>query len=145
MAANKSGQGGASIFETGVDFAVWSRKSGQIELCLFGDDDKELARLPMKRGDDDVHRHFVDGLKEGARYGYRAGGVYAPDDGLWFDPSKLLVDPYAKELDRPFHYDPLLGTSGAETQQALADLIAAAETIADIRSRTGRDAPSVIT
>ncbi|MBB3541684.1 MULTISPECIES: alpha-D-glucose phosphate-specific phosphoglucomutase [unclassified Rhizobium] len=32
-----------------------------------------------------------------------------------------------------------------ETQHALADIIAAAETIADIRSRTGRDAPSVIT
>ncbi|KRB51839.1 phosphoglucomutase [Rhizobium sp. Root708] len=32
-----------------------------------------------------------------------------------------------------------------ETQEALADIIAAAETIADIRSRTGRDAPSVIT
>ena len=32
-----------------------------------------------------------------------------------------------------------------ETQEALADLIAAAETIAGIRSRTGRDAPSVIT
>jgi phosphoglucomutase len=32
-----------------------------------------------------------------------------------------------------------------ETQEALSDLIAAAEAIADIRSRTGRDAPSVIT
>ncbi|MBZ9791542.1 glycogen debranching protein GlgX [Rhizobium sp. 3T7] len=116
MAANKSGQGGASIFETGVDFAVWSHNAGQIELCLFSDDDKELARLPMERGDDHVHRLFVDGLKEGARYGYRADGVYAPDSGLWFDPSKLLVDPYAKELDRPFHHDPLLGAFGAETQ-----------------------------
>jgi glycogen operon protein len=39
MAAGRPGQGGATILETGVDFAVWSRKSGQIELCLFGDDD----------------------------------------------------------------------------------------------------------
>ncbi len=101
MAANKSGQGGATIFETGVDFAVWSHNAGQIELCLFGDDDKELARLPMERGDDHVHRLFVDGLKEGARYGYRADGVYAPDSGLWFDPSKLLVDPYAKRTRSP--------------------------------------------
>ncbi|RDJ08836.1 glycogen debranching protein GlgX [Rhizobium grahamii] len=116
MAANKTRQGGAILFETGVDFAVWSHNSGQIELCLFGDDDKELARLPMERGDDHVHRLFVDGLKEGARYGYRADGAYAPDSGLWFDPSKLLVDPYAKELDRPFRHDPLLGTFGAETQ-----------------------------
>ncbi|EPE95328.1 glycogen debranching protein GlgX [Rhizobium grahamii] len=123
MAANKSGQGGATIFETGVDFAVWSHNAGRIELCLFGDDDKELARLPMQRGDDHVHRLFVDGLKEGARYGYRADGVYAPDSGLWFDPSKLLVDPYAKELDRPFSHDPLLGSFGADTQHLVPKAI----------------------
>ncbi|MBB3317262.1 glycogen operon protein [Rhizobium sp. BK181] len=123
MAANKTRQGGATLFETGVDFAVWSHNSGQIELCLFGDDDKELARLPMERGDDHVHRLFVDGLKEGARYGYRADGVYAPDSGLWFDPSKLLVDPYAKELDRPFSHDPLLGSFGADTQHLVPKAI----------------------
>jgi glycogen operon protein len=115
MSANQSGQGGAVIFETGVDFAVWSRHAGQIELCLFGDDDRELPRLPLTRDDDHVHRLFVDGLKAGARYGYRAEGIYAPDSGLWFDPSKLLVDPYAGELDRPFRHDPLLGTFGADT------------------------------
>jgi phosphoglucomutase len=32
-----------------------------------------------------------------------------------------------------------------ETQEALADLIALADTVAEIRPRTGRDAPSVIT
>ncbi|MBZ9791541.1 alpha-D-glucose phosphate-specific phosphoglucomutase [Rhizobium sp. 3T7] len=42
-------------------------------------------------------------------------------------------------------YEPDSTRHNIETQQALADLIAAAETIADIRSRTGRDAPSVIT
>lgn len=123
MAANQSGQGGAVIFETGVDFAVWSHHAGQIELCLFDQDDKEFTRLPMARGDDHVHRLFVDGLKEGARYGYRADGIYAPDNGLWFDPSKLLVDPYAKELDRPFHHDPLLATFGADTRHLIPKAI----------------------
>ncbi|MDP9809842.1 phosphoglucomutase [Rhizobium tibeticum] len=42
-------------------------------------------------------------------------------------------------------YEPDSSRHNIETQQALADLIVAAETIADIRSRTGRDAPSVIT
>jgi glycogen operon protein len=123
MAAKQSGQGGAVIFDTGVDFAVWSHHAGQIELCLFDADDREFTRLPMTRGDDHVHRLFVDGLKQGARYGYRADGIYAPDNGLWFDPSKLLVDPYAKELDRPFQYDPLLATFGADTQHLVPKAI----------------------
>jgi glycogen operon protein len=57
----------------------------------------------------------VDGLPVGSRYGYRAEGDYAPDRGLWFDPAKLLVDPYAIELDRPFVYDPGLAVHGVET------------------------------
>ncbi len=28
--------------------------------------------------------------------------------GLWFDPDKLLLDPYATAIDRPFVYDPAL-------------------------------------
>ncbi len=42
-------------------------------------------------------------------------------------------------------YEPDSSRHNIETQGALADLIAAAEAIADIRKRTGRDAPSVIT
>ncbi|KQV66195.1 glycogen debranching protein GlgX [Rhizobium sp. Root1220] len=123
MAARNPGQGGAVLFETGVDFAVWSDHAARIDLCLFDEAGKEIARLPTARGDDHVHRLFVDGLKEGARYGYRADGIYAPDSGLWFDPSKLLVDPYAKELDRPFQHDPVLGTFGSDTQHLVPKAI----------------------
>lgn len=41
-------------------------------------------------------------------------------------------------------YEPKDGRLDLETQEALADLIAAAEAIAGIRKRTGRNAPSVI-
>lgn len=51
----------------------------------------------------------------GTAYGYRAEGEWAPDRGLWFDPAKLLVDPRAITLDRPFAYDPALAQFGAET------------------------------
>ncbi|TCS00788.1 glycogen debranching protein GlgX [Rhizobium sp. BK418] len=116
MRGNSSAQGGAIVFETGVEFAVWSHHAAQIDLCLFDDDGKEYARLPMARDSGHVFRLFVDGLKEGARYGYRADGMYAPDNGLWFDPSKLLIDPYAKAVDQPFRYDPRLGIFGEDTQ-----------------------------
>ncbi|MBV2183446.1 MAG: alpha-D-glucose phosphate-specific phosphoglucomutase [Rhizobium sp.] len=42
-------------------------------------------------------------------------------------------------------YEPDASRHDLETQGALADLVAAAESLADIRSRTGRNAPSVIT
>jgi phosphoglucomutase len=42
-------------------------------------------------------------------------------------------------------YEPASGNLGLETADALAELIAAAEALADIRERTGRDRPDVIT
>lgn len=109
-------QGGTQLFQDSAEFAVRSQYASKLELCLFDDTgNKEIARLPMERSDDHVHRLFVDGVKTGARYGYRAHGVYAPDHGLWFDPSKLLVDPYATVLDRPFTNHPSVFTFGLET------------------------------
>lgn len=42
-------------------------------------------------------------------------------------------------------YEPDAAGHGIETQEALADLIAVADEIAEIKTRTGRDAPTVIT
>ncbi|MGO8105124.1 glycogen debranching protein GlgX [Rhizobium leguminosarum] len=134
MRGNSSAQAGAIVFETGVEFAVWSHHAAQIELCLFEDDgNREFARLPMARDSNYFHRLFVDGLKEGARYGYRADGIYAPDNGLWYDPSKLLIDPYAKEIDRPFRYDPRLGIYGEDSQDLMPKAIVTTDTRAAIR------------
>jgi glycogen operon protein len=63
----------------------------------------------------DWFRVAVPGLKGGQRYGYRADGTFDPEQGLWFDPAKLLVDPYAVELDRPFRHDRRLTVFGEET------------------------------
>ncbi|MDG3578806.1 glycogen debranching protein GlgX [Rhizobium sp. YJ-22] len=111
-----SRQGGAILFDSGVEFAVRSPLATHVDLCLF--DGQAEVRLPMER-DGDIHRMFVDDLKPGARYGFRADGVYDPDKGFWFDPAKLLVDPYATELDRPFRHDARLSQFGTET----ADLV----------------------
>ncbi|KZS51849.1 glycogen operon protein [Rhizobium sp. BK226] len=128
MRGSSAAQAGAIVFETGVEFAVWSRDAAQIELCLFEDDgNREFARLPMARDSNHIHRLFVDGLKAGARYGYRADGIYAPDNGLWYDPSKLLIDPYAKEIDRPFRYDPRLGIYGEDSQDLMPKAIVTAD------------------
>ena len=96
---------GATFTPAGVDFAVWSSSAEKIELCLFDAESGKETRHAMLRSADDIHRASIEGLGHGQCYGYRAYGPYDPDKGLWFDPSKLLVDPYAKELDRPFQHD----------------------------------------
>ncbi|MCA1405987.1 glycogen debranching protein GlgX [Ensifer sp. IC3342] len=110
---------GVTYTPDGTRFAVWSRHAARIDLCLFDERGaKELRRLPMLR-DGDVHSLTLADVPVGTRYGLRADGIYSPDHGLWFDPSKLLVDPYAIELDRPFRHDRRLTIFGEET----ADLV----------------------
>ena len=48
------------------------------------------------------------GVPAGSRYGLRAFGPWDPGNGHRFNPSKLLVDPWATTVDRPFRLHPLL-------------------------------------
>lgn len=120
---------GAVLHPAGTDFSLWSHHASLIEVCLYDAEGRtETARLPMTRGEDDIHRLFVGGAGEGTRYGFRAHGPYDPAEGHWYDPSKLLVDPYAKELDRPFVHDPRLAEFGTDT----ADLVPKAIVTRDV-------------
>jgi len=100
---------GVSIVEGGINVAVFARHASRIELCLFDEaGERETARLVLPRRSGDVHHGFVPGIGAGARYGLRADGPYEPSRGHRYDPAKLLVDPYATRLDRPFRYMPEL-------------------------------------
>jgi len=94
---------GTEILADGIRFVVRSRDATALTLCIF--DGEGEVRVPMTRADDDLHVVEMPGLLPGTRYGYRADGPWAPEQGLWFDPDKLLVDPYAVELDRRFAHD----------------------------------------
>jgi glycogen operon protein len=86
-----------------VRFAVWSGAAERVWVCLFDPaTDAETDRIRLERGPDGIHAATVAGLGPGARYGLRADGPHAPAEGLRFDPAKLLVDPHAVALDRPF-------------------------------------------
>ncbi|MDJ0275933.1 glycogen debranching protein GlgX [Sphingomonas sp. 2R-10] len=103
---------GASACPGGTRFAVRARDAAAVWLCLF--DGADERRVAMRRAGDWFVVE-VPGAGPGQRYGYRAEGDWAPDEGRWFDPAKLLVDPYAVELDRRFRYDPILSHYGADT------------------------------
>ena len=93
-------------------FAVRSPDATGVALCLF--DGERERRLPMTRHGDDWVAETPD-APSGIRYGYRADGPWLPDQGLRFDPTKLLVDTYAVELDRRFAYHPALAIRGEDT------------------------------
>ncbi|MDX3927680.1 MAG: glycogen debranching protein GlgX [Shinella sp.] len=128
VASGLSFEPGATLSADGVEFSVYSRDAARVELCLFdGNGESELRRLPMQRDETGFHRVFVEGAAEGTRYGYRADGIHSPDHGLWFDPSKLLVDPYAVKLDRPFVHDARLTVFGEETAGIVPKSIVASQ------------------
>jgi glycogen operon protein len=94
---------GVTQVDCGVNVAVFSAHAEAIEFCLFdaeGNVEAERLLLPARTGD--VHHGHIAGIGAGARYGLRAHGPYDPHAGHRFNPAKLLVDPYALQLDRPF-------------------------------------------
>lgn len=94
---------GASLHENGVNFAVFSEAASHIEICIFDENGEKQVQnftLPYKTGG--VFHGFVNGLKAGTLYGIRAYGENSPEKGDWFNPNKLLIDPYALEIDKPF-------------------------------------------
>jgi glycogen operon protein len=100
---------GAQVSAEGVRLAVWSGAAERIWLSIFdAGGNRETDRLEMAGDGGGIYSLFVPGLKAGQRYGFRADGEYAPERGMWFDPDKLLVDPYAIEIDRPYAFDPRL-------------------------------------
>ncbi|MBW8785862.1 MAG: glycogen debranching protein GlgX [Novosphingobium sp.] len=103
---------GANV-EAGVTrFAVRSPLARAVSLCLFAGGAERRVAMEQQGG---IWTAEVPGDLTGAHYGYRADGEWAPECGLWFDPAKLLVDPYAVELDRRFVFDRRLSVLGEDT------------------------------
>jgi len=90
---------GANWDGLGTNFAVFSSHAEKIELCLFDRGGKrEIQRLPLPSFDGEVWHGYLPDAGPGLVYGYRAYGPYEPKNGHRFNPNKLLLDPYAKEL-----------------------------------------------
>ncbi len=89
---------GATYDGSGVNFALFSEVAEDVELCLIDDDGVE-TRVAMPEVDGFVWHVFIPGVQPGQRYGYRVHGPYEPEQGHRCDPSKLLLDPYAKAIE----------------------------------------------
>lgn len=90
---------GASWDGLGVNFALFSAHAERVELCLFdAAGRKELSRLDLPECTDEVFHGYLPEARPGQVYGYRVHGPYRPEQGHRFNPNKLLLDPYAKQL-----------------------------------------------
>jgi isoamylase len=104
---------GATYTGEGTNFSLFSEAATRVELCLFDDNGQE-TRLIMPEITALCWHGYFPGIKPGQRYGFRVHGPWAPEQGHWCNPNKLLLDPYAKAIDGewtwnesmfPYHFD----------------------------------------
>ena len=108
---------GATWDGKGVNFALFSENATQVELCLFDSPDSstEARCISLPEKTNQVWHGYLHGARPGLIYGYRVHGPNAPADGQYFNPNKILLDPYAKSIARDFQWDPRLLDPAANT------------------------------
>jgi isoamylase len=114
---------GATPDGNGVNFAIFTENATEVELCLFDPDGGNERRVRMVEQTDLVWHSYIPDLRPGQRYGYRVHGPYRPEQGHRFNPHKLLIDPYAKQIDGSIRWsDALFGYQiGSEDGSDLPD------------------------
>jgi isoamylase len=97
---------GATLTKTGCNFAVHSPNADAVQLCLFhADTEEQLQTISLEHKTGKIWHIHVAGINAGQLYGYRTSGKQLPEMGLLFNPKKLLIDPYAKRINRPTVWD----------------------------------------
>lgn len=93
---------GATWDGGGVNFALFSEYATKVELCLFNlaTDRSETHTILLRERTDHVWHGYLPDIRPGQLYGYRVHGPYDPAAGHRFNPSKVLLDPYAKAIGR---------------------------------------------
>ncbi|MET0329844.1 MAG: glycogen debranching protein GlgX [Dyella sp.] len=89
---------GATWDGLGVNFALFSANATRVELCLFDSEGRETERIALPEHTDEVWHGYLPDARPGQVYGYRVHGPYEPQAGHRFNPNKLLLDPYARQI-----------------------------------------------
>ena len=114
---------GATWNGEGVNFALFSENATAVQLCLFDEptSGEPTATITMAERTDNVWHAYLPDVRPGAFYGYRVDGPYEPTRGHRFNPSKLLIDPYAKAVSGPIRWsDELFGYRIGDEQEDLS-------------------------
>jgi glycogen operon protein len=100
---------GATVVPGGVNFSIFSRAASGVDLLLFDAEDgaRPSRVIPIDPASNRTYHYwhvFVPSVRPGQMYGYRAHGRWDPANGLRFDPTKLLLDPYGRAVVVPKSY-----------------------------------------
>ncbi|AMM24974.1 glycogen debranching protein GlgX [Variovorax sp. PAMC 28711] len=110
---------GATPTAQGIHFALVAPNATKVELCLFDHAGKsEQQRMALPACTDGVWHGLLPSGRAGLVYGYRVHGPWAPREGKRFNPAKVVLDPYAREVVG--HYggeDIFAGHSAADPMQ----------------------------
>jgi isoamylase len=111
---------GATWDGLGVNFALFSANATKVELCLFDEKgERELERVELPEYTDEVWHGYLPDARPGTIYSYRVHGPYEPAAGHRFNPNKLLLDPYAKQIVGQIIWNPALFGYKMETADDL--------------------------
>lgn len=120
---------GATVRPDGVNFSLYSRSCDSVELLLFDDvnDPQPSQTIPF----DPLRNHrtchywhaYIPGIRAGQVYAYRVAGPFAPEQGLRYDESKVLLDPYGRCVAVPDGYE-REPASGSNTAYAMKSVVA---------------------
>ena len=105
---------GATYDGSGTNFSLFTSVAEGVELCLIDDVHRgedgtvtavEEERIELREVDGHCWHTYLPGVRPGQRYGYRVHGPWNPDKGVWCNPNKLLLDPYAKAIEGEVDWD----------------------------------------
>ncbi|TRZ54789.1 MAG: glycogen debranching enzyme GlgX, partial [Rhodocyclaceae bacterium] len=90
---------GATWDGEGGNFALFSENAQRVELCLYDPSGRrEIQRIELREQTDLIWHCYLPEARPGLLYGYRVHGPYDPARGHRFNPNKLLLEPYAKDI-----------------------------------------------
>lgn len=98
---------GAVFDGAGTNFAIFTETAERVELCLFDDKNRE-TRIPLPEVTGFCWHGYFPAIEPGQRYGFRVYGPWCPEEGHRCNPSKLLLDPYAKAIEGSIAWDEAL-------------------------------------
>jgi isoamylase len=106
---------GSKVGPDGTNFSLYSRAASKVEILLFDhpDDAVPTRIIELDAASNRSYHYwhvFVPGIQTGQLYGYRVHGPWDPENGLRFDPSRVLLDPYARAVAVPSDYSRATGT-----------------------------------
>lgn len=83
----------------GLDVAVLASSADWVDLCIIDETGVGELRYRLEGPTGGMWSGRIEGFGAGTHYGFRVGGTWDPDGGMFHNPAKLLLDPYGRAVE----------------------------------------------